>query len=73
VLSLAANGQLKSAAAPIATDGSLPMQVAALETQLIQAALTASGGNQSQAARALGISRLGLTKKMSRLGLRPAD
>ena len=33
-------------------------------------ALAAAGGNQSEAARTPGISRVGLIKTMSRLGLR---
>ena len=37
---------------------------------MLQDALEAAGGNQSEAARRLGISRLGLAKKLSRLGLR---
>ena len=41
-----------------------------LERRMLQDALEATGGNQSEAARRLGISRLGLAKKLSRLGLR---
>ena len=44
--------------------------IAELETRLIAEAMKASGGNQSEAARRLGISRVGLIKKLTRLGLR---
>lgn len=42
-------------------------QVAALEKRLVTAALQASAGNQSRAARELGVSRFGLQKMISRL------
>jgi DNA-binding NtrC family response regulator len=48
----------------------LDEEIAALETQLIGEALAASGNNRSEAARVLGISRVGLLKKLDRLGLR---
>jgi two-component system NtrC family response regulator len=44
--------------------------IAALEVQMISAALEESGNNRSEAARVLGISRVGLLKKLDRLGLR---
>jgi two-component system NtrC family response regulator len=44
--------------------------VAALEVQMITAALNEAGNNRSEAARLLGISRVGLLKKLDRLGLR---
>jgi two-component system NtrC family response regulator len=44
--------------------------IAALEVQMITAALNESGNNRSEAARLLGISRVGLLKKLDRLGLR---
>lgn len=44
--------------------------VAELETRLIREALIASDHNQQQAARALGLSRQGLIKKMKRYGLK---
>lgn len=47
----------------------LVRQVAALEQKLILAALAASGNNQNQAATLLGISRVGLWKKMRRWGI----
>jgi len=44
-------------------------QVDRLERTLIRKAMRKEGGNQSAAARALGISRYGLIKKMRRLGI----
>ena len=41
------------------------------ERRFIEMALARAGGNRSRAARALGLSRQGLLKCMSRLGLRP--
>ena len=41
-----------------------------LERRLVSEALQAAGGNQSEAARRLGVSRVGLIKKLARLGLR---
>lgn len=51
-------------------DGSLPAAIERLERRMIGAALSASGQNHSAAARALGLSRVGLLKMMTRLGLR---
>ncbi|MDB5972799.1 MAG: sigma-54-dependent Fis family transcriptional regulator [Hydrocarboniphaga sp.] len=45
--------------------------IAALEVQMITAALVQTGNNRSESARILGISRVGLLKKLDRLGLRP--
>ena len=60
-----------TAAAPGSAElGLLDAAVLELETRLIKEAMSASGGNQSEAARRLGISRMGLIKKLSRLGLR---
>jgi DNA-binding NtrC family response regulator len=50
--------------------GMLDAAIAELETRLVGEAMRASGGNQSEAARRLGISRVGLIKKLTRLGLR---
>ena len=52
--------------------GNLDMKesVERLETALIKAALSRTGGNQSAAARILGVSRFGLIKKMTRFGLK---
>ena len=43
-------------------------QVDALERRLIRRALEESAGNQTRAARLLGVSRFGLQKMMRRLG-----
>jgi len=53
-----------------ATEGLLDQALHELERRLIREAMAASGGNQSEAARRLGISRVGLIKKLQRLGLR---
>lgn len=50
--------------------GKLDAAIAALETRMLREALAEAGGNQSEAARRLGISRVGLIKKLTRLGLR---
>jgi two-component system NtrC family response regulator len=60
------------APAPLET-GSLHDAVAALEARMISATLAGCHGNQSEAARQLGLSRLGLIKKLARLGLRPVS
>lgn len=49
--------------------GSLDEQVRQLEISLLTQALLESQGNRSQAARALGLSRQGLLKKIERYGL----
>lgn len=51
-------------------DRTLRNLVDAYERRLIQEALRASGGNQRQAARALGVLPTTLHEKMKRLGLR---
>jgi two-component system NtrC family response regulator len=43
--------------------------VALVETRLIREALARAGGNRTQAAKLLGISRNGLAIKIDRLGL----
>jgi len=50
--------------------GMLDAALTALETRMLREAMQASGGNQSEAARQLGISRVGLIKKLARLGLK---
>ncbi len=50
--------------------GSLATAIAVVESRMLADALSAAGGNQSEAARTLGISRVGLIKKLARLGLR---
>jgi DNA-binding NtrC family response regulator len=52
------------------TGGLLDAALGELELRLIRDAMEAAGGNQSEAARRLGISRVGLIKKLTRLGLR---
>jgi two-component system NtrC family response regulator len=61
----------KNAAARFTADlaGSLDEQVRQLEISLLTQALLESQGNRSQAARALGLSRQGLLKKIERYGL----
>ncbi len=54
----------------LATTATLADAVADLERRMIRATLTATGGNHSAAARKLAVSRVGLLKMMTRLGLR---
>lgn len=62
---------VNSAPAPLdGTAGPLDAAIAELELRLVRDAMSAAGGNQSEAARRLGISRVGLIKKLTRLGLR---
>jgi two-component system response regulator AtoC len=59
-------------AAPDARNGpSLKEQVEAFERGLVARALEATGGNQSEAARRLGVSRVTLIDKMKKYGLGP--
>jgi len=53
-----------------AVDGELRDAVDALERTMIQNALGKYRGNKSQAARSLGLSRLGLQSKINRLGMK---
>ncbi len=53
--------------------GSLREAIDALETHLITEALTKYHWNKSEVSRKLGISRLGLQKKLDRLGIEPED
>ncbi|RMG11033.1 MAG: sigma-54-dependent Fis family transcriptional regulator [Deltaproteobacteria bacterium] len=62
-----AEAETKPAAAPGAV--SLAQKIEALERREIEAALAAHEGNRTRAAEALGLSRQGLLKKMSRYGL----
>lgn len=61
-----------AALAPI-PPATLAEAVAELERRMIAAALAATGNNHSAAARKLGLSRVGLLKMMTRLGLRRSD
>jgi DNA-binding NtrC family response regulator len=59
------------AAAPRTDEGAtLEEKIAALERREIALALEATGGNRSQAAARLGLSRQGLLNKMDRYGLK---
>ena len=59
-----------AAAAEAPTDGlALEAALEELKRRLIREALARAGGNRSEAARRLGISRSGLALKMQRLGL----
>ena len=55
---------------PIEQGGILSVAIADLETRMLREAMTLANGNQSEAARTLGVSRVGLIKKMTRLGMR---
>jgi DNA-binding NtrC family response regulator len=55
---------------PDASTGPLEAALLELELRLVRDTLQAVNGNQSEAARRLGISRVGLIKKLTRLGLR---
>lgn len=57
-------------ASPATSPGRLEEAMLALETRMLRETLAETGGNQSEAARRLGLSRPGLIKKMGRLGLR---
>jgi len=78
LLRLASGDPLDPAGSPArpdtaaAGDGPGPLDAALteLELRLVRDAMAAVGGNQSEAARRLGISRVGLIKKLTRLGLR---
>lgn len=50
--------------------GPLDAALLELELRLVRDTMVAVGGNQSEAARRLGVSRVGLIKKLTRLGLR---
>ncbi len=54
---------------PPSVRGTLRRQIEQLELRAIRAALDQHGGNKTRAAEALGLSRLGLRKKIRRLGL----
>lgn len=50
-------------------DGTLEERLAALELQIVVETLEHTGGNKSEAARRLGISRNGLARRLRRLGV----
>ena len=66
-----AGGQVIQALQPSSGGASLKAAVAELEQRMLQEALTASGHNQVQAAKRLGLSRQGLIKKLKRYGMPP--
>lgn len=56
--------------APPGSTGPLDAALMELEVRMVRDTMAAVAGNQSEAARRLGISRVGLIKKLTRLGLR---
>jgi DNA-binding NtrC family response regulator len=75
LLRLAAGDASPDTAAPAAgavdtSAGPLDAARNELALRLVRDAMAPAGGNQSAAARRLGVSRVGLIKKLTRLGLR---
>lgn len=69
---LADRGPLDAPTDPAQADPlHLRRAVGSIERDLVARALRAHGGNQSRAAKALGLSRFGLQKKLKRLGIDP--
>ena len=66
----AGDGTDTSSPEPVEGRGLLDAALTELECRLVRDAMAAAGGNQSEAARQLGVSRVGLIKKLTRLGLR---
>jgi two-component system response regulator HupR/HoxA len=58
---------------PVVTGSSLRARVEHLERQVLKAALVRHGGNKSRVAAELGLSRLGLRKKLKRYGIDPPN
>ncbi|CAN7387328.1 sigma-54 dependent transcriptional regulator [Acidovorax sp. LjRoot129] len=56
--------------APPGSTGPLDAALMELEVRMVRDTMAAVAGNQSEAARRLGISRVGLIKKLTRLGLK---
>ena len=54
-------------------EAGLEDRLARVEGRLIREALSRTAGNQSRAARLLGVSRNGLAKRLKRLGIRASD
>ena len=65
----AADLALRPAAAEAASAVTLPATMAATEEAMIRAALSRAGGNRSEAARLLGISRQALYDRLKRYGI----
>lgn len=55
---------------PPGSTGPLDAALMELEVRMVRDTMAAVAGNQSEAARRLGISRVGLIKKLTRLGLK---
>jgi DNA-binding NtrC family response regulator len=51
--------------------GTMPEAVSRLERKMIERALTGFGGNRTRTAKALGITRQGLLKKLKRMNIDP--
>ncbi|MEZ4394058.1 MAG: sigma 54-interacting transcriptional regulator [Polyangiales bacterium] len=68
-LGLPLSGAAPPAEREVPTGGDLRDAVNEVERGLVERALRAHGGNQSRAAKTLGLSRFGLQKKMKRLGI----
>jgi len=62
--------EASGAAGPKTSPGTMRAEVAAFERGLVERTLAATGGNQSEAARRLGVTRMTLIEKMKRYGLR---
>jgi serine/threonine-protein kinase PknK len=69
VASAAPDSKGSAAVAPSGDARSLREQLDDLERVLVRAALESTHGNQTQAAKRLGVSRFGLAKMLKRLGL----
>ena len=68
-----APGAVRDGVAPVQAAHGLHAETRALEERRLREALARARWNKSQAARALGLSRQGLLKKLRRLGLEHAD
>ncbi len=66
-------GDDRAVACPPAEGVTLEQAVLALEARMLSRALDDTGGNQSEAARRLGLSRGGFIKKLGRYGMRRGD
>jgi transcriptional regulator with GAF, ATPase, and Fis domain len=69
---------VRAGGGPVANGGHLTAEgfreaLREAEAALVRRALQAAKGNQSRAAKLLGLSRFGLRKKMSRLGIAPPE
>jgi DNA-binding NtrC family response regulator len=64
----AVSGLFESLGSPVA-GSSLRARVEHLERQMLKSALVRHGGNKSRVAAELGLSRLGLRKKLKRYGI----